>query len=224
MTAVLVGLVLVPGAMAQQNEPLHGHWQITMPSNDDFSGGLVIDAQGRVAYMATVNAKSWPAVGYIARKTASRIEIPLTNTTTKSVARMRCSVQSTKLLTCDTVEADGQTSPQFYMRRSAAEPDATDVRGRWRIPFSRDFSIHIDVDARRQAVVSIPGNDNFRASGYVWVDGTSVRFIFNKRVRVSATEFDSVVCRAEASDILRCATRKDGETAKTSFLVTRVGG
>lgn len=120
MRTVALALVLLccASGLRAENVSLQGRWNITAPTNDTYSGDLVVDPDGRVVATGTTATRSGTWIGYVERSEASRIVIVLTDH--KTVLRIRCVRPSRDLLNCDNASADErQVSGMYYMRRAA---------------------------------------------------------------------------------------------------------
>lgn len=93
-----------------------------MPGNPGFSGELVVDAEGRVAFSGAVLNHDWigRSRGYVSRLSEKTVEFTLT--AGKTVGRIRCAIQSVNVLNCDDIDTGRDVSAQYYMRRIGPGP------------------------------------------------------------------------------------------------------
>lgn len=86
-------------ALAADEAPLQGQWQVRLPSDPKYVGVVLIDDMGRATWDSPADTGR-PArfVGYIAHRDEQRVEIVFTDK--RNVARTNCARQSPTALYC----------------------------------------------------------------------------------------------------------------------------
>lgn len=119
--SVLLALIAATQVQAQTVN-LRGQWQVTVLTQPDYLGALLIDAEYRAAWDAPKDGGR-PAKfhGYVAKVDDTRAEFVFTNRTV--VVRTTCTILSSDLLHCSNFHRDdGRVSPQFVLTRIGAGP------------------------------------------------------------------------------------------------------
>lgn len=100
---------------------LRGQWSITTPRIPDYQGVVLIDGQRRATWDSPQD-HGRPAryLGYVRAADASRVEIMLTDR--DSVRRVDCLIESSDLLHCHVVFANGRRSYMFALTRIGSGP------------------------------------------------------------------------------------------------------
>lgn len=113
-------LVLAMPAMAQ-DFPLRGQWNVTMPSNPNYVGVVLMDGQRRVT-ADSPNDSGRPAryLGYVRAADDLAVEMVLTDRV--SVTKASCLRESSDLMRCHTTFADGKRSPAYILTRVGPGP------------------------------------------------------------------------------------------------------
>jgi hypothetical protein len=90
------------------DSPMRGNWQVSLSTDPNYLGMVLIDAEGRAIWQ--------PWRGYVSKFDGADAQITLTNG--KAVSHVRCRILSSDLLDCNAHAAAG-TSASFMLKRVA---------------------------------------------------------------------------------------------------------
>lgn len=100
---------------------LQGHWRVVTTTMPNYVGIVLIDGENRATWDSPTDAgKPANYRGYIGRFEPPQVEIVFTNGA--NVARTYCLMQSSELMHCHNVKADGTPSEPFTLNRIGPGP------------------------------------------------------------------------------------------------------